>query len=107
LIAYPRRMPDALMDTEWDTERGLSAEQVAQRVAQGRGNDVAARTRRAVWGIVRANVFTRINAIFAVLFVIIASTGYLLDGLFGFLILANSILGVVHERRDKLHLDVL
>ncbi|HZM76120.1 MAG TPA: HAD-IC family P-type ATPase [Candidatus Limnocylindrales bacterium] len=96
-------MPDALLDTD----RGLSAEQVAERVAQGRGNDVAARTSRGVWEIVRANVFTRINAIFAVLFAIIVSTGYLLDGLFGFLIVANSVVGVVQELRAKRTLDRL
>ena len=90
-----------------EAERGLSAEQVAERVAQGRGNDEAARTSRGVWEIVRANVFTRINAIFAVLFAIIALTGYLLDGLFGFLIIANSVVGVVQELRAKRTLDRL
>jgi len=90
-----------------EAERGLTAEQVAQRVAQGQGNVVAARTSRGGWDIVRANVFTRINAIFAVLFAIIASTGYLLDGLFGFLIVANSIVGVVQELRAKRTLDRL
>src|SRR5688572_5496022 len=54
LIAYPRRMPDA--DTVVEAARGLTTQQVAERVAQGRGNDVAARNSRGVWEIIRANV---------------------------------------------------
>ena len=90
-----------------DVERGLTAEQVAERVAEGRTNDVPARASRSVWDIVRANVFTRINAIFGVLFVIIMSTGYVLDGMFGGLIVANSVIGMIQELRAKRTLDRL
>ncbi|HVW44018.1 MAG TPA: hypothetical protein VHC18_21970 [Amycolatopsis sp.] len=45
----------------------MSAAEVAERVAQGRVNDVPARASRSAWEIVRSNVFTRINAIVAVL----------------------------------------
>ncbi|WP_052371878.1 HAD-IC family P-type ATPase [Amycolatopsis taiwanensis] len=88
-------------------ERGLSAAEVAERVAEGRTNDVPARASRSAWEIVRSNVFTRINAIFAVLAVIVFSTGYLLDGLFAVLIVANSIVGIVQELRAKRTLDRL
>ncbi|MBN6038138.1 cation-translocating P-type ATPase [Amycolatopsis sp. 195334CR] len=86
---------------------GLSRAEVEERVAQGRSNDVPARASRSAWDIVRANVFTRINAIFGVLFVIIMSTGYLLDGLFGGLIVANSVIGIIQELRAKRTLDRL
>ena len=46
---------------------GLSDAEVAQRVADGKANDVPARAARSVKEIVRANVFTRINAILGVL----------------------------------------
>ncbi|SDI47344.1 cation-transporting ATPase E [Actinokineospora alba] len=88
-------------------ETGLSAAEVAQRVADGQTNDVPTRASRSVWDIVRANVFTRINAIFGVLFLIIMSTGYFLDGLFGGLIVANSVIGVIQEVRAKRTLDRL
>lgn len=52
-------------------------------------------------------MFTRINAIFGVLAVIIFSTGYLLDGLFAGLIVANSVVGIVQELRAKRTLDRL
>jgi cation-transporting ATPase E len=90
-----------------DPTHGLTADEVAARVATGRTNDVPTRASRTVAEIVRANVLTRINAIFAVLFAIIASTGYLLDGLFGLLIIANSVVGIVQEVRAKLTLDRL
>ncbi|MTD54619.1 HAD-IC family P-type ATPase [Amycolatopsis pithecellobii] len=90
-----------------DDQRGLSTAEVAARVEQGRVNDVPARASRSAWEIVRSNVFTRINAIFAVLAVIIFSTGYLLDGLFAVLIVANSVVGIVQELRAKRTLDRL
>jgi cation-transporting ATPase E len=100
--------PDADDDTiSVDVEYGLTAADVAQRVADGRTNDVPSRASRSVWEIVRANVFTRINAIFGVLFLIIVSTGYLLDGMFGLLIVANSLVGMVQELRAKRTLDKL
>jgi cation-transporting ATPase E len=87
--------------------RGLSADEVARRRAEGRTNDVPVRASRSVWEIVRGNVFTRINAILAVLFAIIVSTGHLLDGLFGVLIVANSVTGMIQELRAKRTLDRL
>ena len=57
--------------------------------------------------IVRANVFTRINAILGVLFVIVLATGSLINGLFGLLIIANSGIGIIQEIRAKQTLDKL
>lgn len=88
-------------------EDGLTAEEVARRIDAGRTNDVPTHASRSTWDIVRSNVFTRINAIFGVLFAIIVSTGHLLDGLFGVLIVANSGVGIVQELRAKLTLDRL
>lgn len=57
--------------------------------------------------IVRANVFTRINAILGVLFVLVLSTGSIIDGMFGLLIVANSAIGIIQEVRAKRTLDQL
>ncbi|MGC5255275.1 HAD-IC family P-type ATPase [Gordonia sp. DT218] len=86
---------------------GLTAAEVAQRVADGQVNDLPDRSGRSVADIVRANVFTRINAILGVLFVIVASTGSLINGLFGLLIIANSGIGIIQEVRAKRTLDKL
>ena len=86
---------------------GLSEAQVAQRVAEGKTNDVPTRAARSVSEIIRGNVFTRINAILGVLFVIVLSTGSLINGLFGLLIVANSAIGIIQELRAKQTLDKL
>ena len=86
---------------------GLTPAEVAQRVADGRANDLPSRTTRSVADIVRANVFTRINAILAVLFAIVLATGSLINGLFGLLIIVNSVVGMVQELRAKQTLDKL
>jgi len=89
------------------TITGLSDAEVAQRVADGQTNDVPTRAARSVSEIVRANVFTRINAILGVLFAIVVATGSLINGLFGLLIVANSAIGIIQELRAKQTLDKL
>ena len=86
---------------------GLSAADVAQRVASGQRNDVPPRSGRSTADIVRANVFTRINAILAVLLVVVLATGSWINGAFGLLIIANSAIGIVQELRAKRTLDSL
>ncbi|HZQ34063.1 MAG TPA: cation-translocating P-type ATPase [Mycobacterium sp.] len=86
---------------------GLTDADVAQRIADGKTNDVPTRAARSVSEIVRANVFTRINAILGVLLVIVLATGSLINGLFGILIIANSVIGIVQELRAKHTLDKL
>jgi cation-transporting ATPase E len=86
---------------------GLSDADVAQRVADGLTNDVPARAARSVSEIVRANVFTRINAILGTLLIIVLSTGSVINGLFGILIVANSAIGIIQELRAKRTLDEL
>ncbi|WP_241385777.1 HAD-IC family P-type ATPase [Rhodococcus sp. CH91] len=88
-------------------ETGLSTEQVAERVARGLTNDVPDRASRSVRDIVRANVFTRINAILGVLLLIVLATGSIIDGMFGLLIVANSAIGIIQEVRAKRTLDKL
>ena len=86
---------------------GLSDAEVAARVAEGKTNDVPSRASRSVADIVRANVFTRINAILGVLLAIVLATGSLINGLFGLLIIANSGIGIIQELRAKKTLDSL
>ncbi|MFE5737739.1 cation-translocating P-type ATPase [Streptomyces celluloflavus] len=87
--------------------RGLSAAEVAERVARGEVNDVPVRSSRSTAEIVRSNVFTRFNAIIGVLFVIILIVGPIQDGLFGFVIVANTGIGIIQELRAKKTLDSL
>ncbi|MFT4202120.1 HAD-IC family P-type ATPase [Gordonia sp. (in: high G+C Gram-positive bacteria)] len=90
-----------------DPVRGLTAAQVAQRVAAGQANVSADKTGRTVGQIIRANVFTRINAMLGVLFVLVMLTGSFKNGLFGLIIIANSGIGIIQEIRAKRTLDKL
>ncbi|MGW0187104.1 HAD-IC family P-type ATPase [Streptomyces sp. NPDC003362] len=86
---------------------GLTAAEVTERVARGQVNDVPVRSSRSMAGIVRANVFTRFNAIIGVLWVIMLFVAPIQDSLFGFVILANTGIGIVQEWRAKKTLDSL
>ncbi|WP_432185107.1 HAD-IC family P-type ATPase [Streptomyces tendae] len=86
---------------------GLTAAQVAERIARGQVNDVPARSSRSLADIVRANVFTRFNAIIGVLWVIMLIVAPIQDSLFGFVILANTGIGIIQEWRAKKTLDSL
>ncbi|MFJ3790169.1 HAD-IC family P-type ATPase [Kitasatospora sp. NPDC090091] len=86
---------------------GLTAAEVAERVARGDVNDVPVRSSRSTREIVRANVFTRFNAIIGVMFGIILVVGPIQDGLFGLVIVANTAIGIVQELRAKKTLDSL
>ncbi|MEU9266890.1 HAD-IC family P-type ATPase [Streptomyces sp. NPDC048251] len=89
------------------TATGLTAAEVAERVARGQVNDVPVRSSRSVGEIVRANVFTRFNAIIGVLWVVMLFVAPIQDGLFGFVILANTGIGIIQEWRAKQTLDSL
>ncbi|MFE1461580.1 cation-translocating P-type ATPase [Streptomyces nigra] len=86
---------------------GLTAAEVAERVARGAVNDVPVRSSRSMAEIVRANVFTRFNAIIGVLWLIMLFVAPIQDSLFGFVILANTGIGIVQEWRAKKTLDSL
>ncbi|MFI6285897.1 HAD-IC family P-type ATPase [Streptomyces sp. NPDC051018] len=86
---------------------GLTSAEVAERVARGEVNDVPVRSSRSTADIVRANVFTRFNAIIGVLWVIMLFVAPIQDSLFGFVIIANTGIGIIQELRAKKTLDGL
>jgi cation-transporting ATPase E len=86
---------------------GLTAAQVAERVADGRTNHVPTRSSRSLGAIVRANVLTWFNGLIGALFVIMLVVGPIQDALFGFVIIFNALIGIVQELRAKRTLDSL
>ncbi|MFJ9980589.1 HAD-IC family P-type ATPase [Streptomyces cyaneofuscatus] len=86
---------------------GLTTAEVAERVARGEVNDVPVRSSRSLVEIVRANVFTRFNLIIGVLWVIMLFVAPIQDSLFGFVIVANTGIGIIQEWRAKKTLDSL
>ncbi|MFZ0531090.1 MAG: HAD-IC family P-type ATPase [Propionicimonas sp.] len=86
---------------------GLSTAEVLDRVQRGLVNELPPRSGRTTGDIVRANVFTRINFLLMVLFIMVLSTGSIVNALFGFLIIINSGVGIVQELKAKRTLDTL
>ena len=86
---------------------GLSSAEVADRVARGLVNAIPAAPTRTVGQIVRANVFAPINLVVGVLAALVIAAGSPKDALFGGVIVANSVIGVVQELRAKRVLDAL
>ncbi|MEU0629074.1 HAD-IC family P-type ATPase [Streptomyces sp. NPDC005989] len=99
---HPVKLPAPAVDP-----RGLTAAEVAERIARGEVNDVPVRSSRSVREIVRANVFTRFNLIIGVLWLIMLFVAPIQDSLFGFVIIANTGIGIVQEWRAKKTLDSL
>ncbi|WP_330175165.1 cation-translocating P-type ATPase [Streptomyces sp. NBC_01498] len=86
---------------------GLTSAEVAERVARGEVNDVPVRSSRSTGEIVRANVFTRFNALIGILWAIVLLVAPIQDSLFGFVIIANTGIGIIQELRAKRTLDGL
>ncbi|MEW1761062.1 HAD-IC family P-type ATPase [Streptomyces cyaneofuscatus] len=99
---HPMDLPPSAHDAT-----GLTTAEVAERVARGEVNDVPVRSSRSVTEIVRANVFTRFNLIIGVLWVIMLFVAPIQDSLFGFVIIANTGIGIIQEWRAKKTLDSL
>ncbi|MGB5533558.1 MAG: HAD-IC family P-type ATPase [Acidimicrobiia bacterium] len=87
--------------------RGLTSAEVRERVAAGKVNVVETRGSRSVADILRSNLLTRFNAIMSVMLVIVLVFGHLPDALFGFVMIANAVIGIVQELRAKRTLDRL
>ncbi len=86
---------------------GLSAAEVADREQRGLVNRADERTSRSLVEIARANLLTRFNAILGTMFVLILVFGDAQDGLFGFVLVINALIGIVQEWRAKRTLDRL
>ncbi|MBV8986214.1 MAG: HAD-IC family P-type ATPase [Acidimicrobiia bacterium] len=99
-------MMKAVAVTDRDV-RGLTRAEVDERRARGQGNDERLPASRSIAHILRANVLTRFNAILGTLFAAIVIVGPPQDALFGFVLVLNTLIGVVQEIRTKRTLDRL
>ncbi|MFI5054414.1 MAG: HAD-IC family P-type ATPase, partial [Acidimicrobiia bacterium] len=85
----------------------MTAAEVQERVARGATNDTRERTSRKLSEIVRANVFTRFNAILGAMLAVIIVVGPIQDATFGLILFANTFIGIFQEVRAKRTLDQL
>ena len=90
-----------------DTRRGLTSTEVAERQADGRTNDVPDPTSRTLVQILRANIVTPFNLLLGVLLLVILAIREYRDALFGLVLVANALIGIIQELRSKRSLDRL
>jgi len=108
VTAPPRTGQPVAPEPAYETPpTGLTGAEVRERVERGQTNATAERTSRTYGEILRANIFTRFNAILGTLLVVILLIGEPQDGLFGIVLISNALIGIVQEIRAKRTLDRL
>lgn len=90
---------------EVGTRDGLTAAEVATRVADGRVNTQTQPSSRSLGDILRENIFTLFNGILTACFVAVLLLGDLRDGFFFGIVVVNALIGIVQEYRAKRVLD--
>jgi cation-transporting P-type ATPase E len=95
------------MTTHAPPMTGLTQAEVDERTRDGRVNRVPDAPTRTLGEIVRANVFTPVNGIIGVMFVLIMIAAPGPDALFAGVVISNSTIGIVQELRAKRELDRL
>ena len=75
--------------------RGLTATEVEDRRRRGLGNDLPATNTRTFGQILRANLLTRFNLLLGSLLVVILVVGPLNDALFGGVLVATRLTGLL------------
>ena len=90
-----------------ETIRGLTAQQVAERMEKGLWNKKAESATKTTKEIIKSNVFTYFNLIFLVIALLLIGVGAFRDLTFLPIIIANILIGIVQEIRSKKVLDDL
>ena len=105
--ARPIDRPTGVSGPRPDPSRGLTRDEVQQRVREGLVNDVPTAPTRTIAQILRTNIFTPFNFLLGSLLAVILVVGPIQEALFGGVIIANSLMGIVQEVRAKRTLDRL
>lgn len=90
-----------------DVNIGLSQQQAAQYQSAGWGNEPVEAQSKTVMQIIKSNLFTYFNLVFAVLAVLVICAGSFRSLTFLPVVLANMLIGIVQEIRAKQVLDQL
>lgn len=78
---------------------GLTSAEVAERVARGEFNDAPDAHSRSFASIVRSNVFTYFNGLLGSMWIVMLIVAPFQDALFGFVIVINTLIGIIQEFR--------
>ena len=80
---------------------GLSQEEVAKKIKEGKQNKVTIKTEKSIGQIIRDNVFTYFNLIFLVLAFLLVAVKSWNNLLFVPVVVVNSLVGIVQEVRSR------
>jgi len=86
---------------------GLTSAEVAERVERGQVNEAPSATSRSLSDIIRKNTFTWFNALIGSMWIIMLIVAPIQDSLFGFVIVANTLIGIIQEYRAARTLEKL
>ena len=93
-----------------DVRTGLTDAEVAERIAAGAVNHAPDARSRSLADIIKANTFTWFNALIGGMWIVMLLIAPFQDSLFGFVIVFNTLIGIVQEYRASRvlsHLKVL
>lgn len=79
--------------------QGLTSDEVASRISAGQVNDAPDARSRSLADIFRANTFTWFNGLIGSMWIVMLLVAPIQDSLFGFIIIANTAIGVIQEYR--------
>lgn len=88
-------------------EKGLSLEEVQNMINQGKVNLIENKSSKTAGEIVRSNIFTYFNGIFAILAFLLIITGSFRSLTFLPVVIANTLIGIFQQLRAKKVLDEL
>jgi len=96
---------DRVTDVQMQTQKGLSKEQVEERIRQGLVNHADLSTEKTVKEIIQSNTFTYFNLIFLIITILLCSVGSFRNLTFLPIVIGNTLIGIVQELRAKQTLD--
>ncbi len=88
-------------------DKGLTSEQVAERIADGLINVDTNPPTKSVLQIVKDNIFTLFNLVNLILFIAVLISGSYKNALFMGVVISNTAIGIIQEIRAKQTIDKL
>lgn len=90
-----------------ETIKGLTHEEVEEKIKQGKSNKVKIKTNESILKILRKNIFTYFNFIFLILTILLITSRSYRNLTFLGIIITNILIGIIQQIRSKITLDKL
>lgn len=90
-----------------ETIKGLTHEEVEEKIKQGKSNKVKIKTNESILKILRKNIFTYFNFIFLILTILLITSHSYRNLTFLGIIITNILIGITQQIRSKITLDKL